>query len=66
MSDQETVSVAFVIMNPLTKTPMKKTPEGVSLEGVTFPTKEELEKLVRQHWRNPVFMTDGKVLQPLD
>ena len=52
-------------MNPLTGRPMKQTPAGMSLENVTFTTKEELVGFVGEHWENPVFMTDGKDLLPL-
>lgn len=64
MSNQEKISAGFVIMNPLTGRPMKQTPQGMSLEGITFSTKKELLKFVDQHWKNPVFMTDGKDLLP--
>ncbi|MCX7110281.1 MAG: hypothetical protein NTX45_09160 [Proteobacteria bacterium] len=40
MSDQQKISAGFVIMNPLTGHPMKQTPSGMSLENVTFSTKE--------------------------
>lgn len=63
MSNKEIASEGFVIMNPLTGRPMKKTPSGIPLKDVTFKTKEELNKFVTQHWENPVFMTDGKNLE---
>jgi hypothetical protein len=62
MSDQQKISAGFVIMNPLTGCPMKQTPSGISLENVTFSTIEELVKFVNEHWKNPVFMADGKDL----
>jgi hypothetical protein len=62
MSDQQKISAGFVIMNPLTGHPRKQTPSGMSLENVTFSTKEELVKFVNEHWANPVFMADGKDL----
>lgn len=62
MSDQQKISAGFVIVNPLTGRPMKQTPLGMSLENVTFSTKEELVKFVDEHWENPVFMADGKGL----
>jgi len=62
MSDQQKISAGFVIMNPLTGRPMKQTPSGMSLENVTFSTKEDLVKFVDEHWENPVFMADGKDL----
>ncbi len=64
MSDQQKISAGFVIMNPFTGLPMKETPSGMSLENVTFSTKEELLKFVDEHWKNPVFMVDGKDLLP--
>jgi hypothetical protein len=66
MSNQEQVSDGFVIINPLTGRPMKQTPQGISLEGIYFPTKEELEEFVNQHWTNPVFMADGGDMLPPD
>jgi hypothetical protein len=63
MAGKEQVSAGFVIMNPLTGRPMEKTPGGMSLEGVTFTSKDELLKFVEQHWNNPVFMTDGQDLE---
>ena len=62
MSDQQKISAGFVIMNPLTRRPIKQTPSGMSLENVTFSTKEELVKFVDEHWENPVFMADGEDL----
>lgn len=63
MSDQKK-SAQFVIMNPLTGRPIKKTPSGMSLEGVTFSSKEELRKFVDEHIGDVVFMTNGKELLP--
>lgn len=62
MSDQQKISTGFVIINPLTGRPIEQTPSGMSLENVNFSTKEELVKFVAEHWKNPVFMTDGKNL----
>lgn len=62
MSEQQKISASFTIMNPLTGRRMEKTPSGMSLENITFSTKEELVKFVNEHWENPVFMADGKDL----
>jgi len=52
--------VGFVITNPLTGKPMKQTPDGLSLDDKVFPTKEELELFVQQHWQNAVFCAEVK------
>jgi hypothetical protein len=62
MNDKQEISTGFVIMNPFTGRPMKETPSGMSLENVSFATKEDLVKFAREHWGNPVFMTDGQDL----
>lgn len=64
MSDQQKISTGFVIMNPITGLPMKRTPSGISLENIIFSTKEELVKFVDEHWENPVFLADGKIFLP--
>lgn len=60
MSNENKLSTGFVITNPLTGLPIKNTPNGISLEGKVFSTKEELEKFVDEHWDNPVFTADVK------
>ena len=50
----------FIITNPLTGNPLKRTPDGISLEGKIFATKEELEQFVNEHWTNAVFVKEGK------
>ena len=52
--------VGFVITHPLTGKPMKKTPDGISLDDKVFSTKEELELFVQQHWQNAVFCAEVK------
>ena len=59
MSTENRPTTGFVIINPLTGLPIKKTPAGISIEGRVFSTKEELEKFVLDNWDNPVFTADA-------
>lgn len=62
MEADEKLSAGFVIMNPLTGRPVEKTPRGMSLKDVVFRSKDELNAFVKEHWNNPVFLTDGDEL----
>lgn len=62
MEAGEKLSTGFVIMNPLTGRPMEKTPGGMSLKDVVFGSVDELNAFVKEHWKNPVFLTDGDEL----
>lgn len=46
--------MSITITNPFTGRPLKKTPDGTSLEGVTFETKEDALEFYRQHGGNPI------------
>ncbi|MBX3713020.1 MAG: hypothetical protein KF800_13755 [Lysobacter sp.] len=59
MEEDEKLSAGFVIMNPLTGRPVEKTPGGMPLKDVVFQSKEELNSFVKEHWNNPVILTDG-------
>lgn len=60
----ERVSQAIVgkgtvtISNPLTGKPIETTPDGISLEGVTFPNKDAAWQFITEHWENPFEMAD--------
>ncbi|SDW95379.1 hypothetical protein [Nitrosomonas communis] len=58
MSNTNQPAVGFVIINPLTGRPVKETPDGIALENKVFSTKEELEKFVDEHWKNPMFCAE--------
>ena len=60
MNTRESGEKGFVIKNPLTNLPVKETPDGISLEGKIFPTKEDLERFVHEHWGNAVLTADVK------
>lgn len=45
---------SFTITNPFTGAPLKETPDGTSLAGVTFKTKEEALNFFSNHGGNPV------------
>lgn len=44
----------FTIMNPFTNKPLEKTPDGTSLEGKVFASKEEALQFLKDHGANPV------------
>ena len=46
------------ITNPLTGKPIEKTPDGISLEGVTFTNKDAAWKFITEHWENPMEMAE--------
>lgn len=50
--------MTFTITNPFTGKPLEKTPDGTSLEGVTFETKEEALAFFKEHGGNPVEMVE--------
>lgn len=49
----------IIITNPLTGRPVEKTPDGLSLKGVTFQSREDAWKFICEHWENPVEMRDA-------
>ena len=48
----------FTITHPLTGKPLEKTPDDISLMGVTFASKEKAEEFINKHWPKAVLMTD--------
>jgi len=58
MSETIYPKVGFVITNGLTGLPMKETPNGISLKDKVFPSEEELNQFVNEHWKNPVFVVE--------
>lgn len=48
----------ILISNPFTGEPIPHTPAGMSLEGVSFKTREDAEKFIYEHWPNGVLMAE--------
>jgi hypothetical protein len=48
----------LLISSPFTGKPILQTPAGMSLEGVSFKTREEAEKFIYEHWPNGVLMAE--------
>lgn len=44
----------FTITNPFTGKPLEKTPDGTSLVGKVFASKEEALQFLKDHGSNPV------------
>lgn len=59
MSNNSHPTVGFVITNPLTGRPIQETPDGILIENKVFPTMQELEEFVAEHWNNAVFCAES-------
>lgn len=53
--------MSFTITNPFTGLPLEKTPDGTSLKGVTFESKEAALKFFSEHGGNPVEVVEVPV-----
>lgn len=49
----------FTIMNPFFNKPLEECPDGTSLKGMTFETREEAFKFLQEHGANPVELRDA-------
>jgi hypothetical protein len=61
MSTVDQPEIGFVITNPLTGHPKKETPDGISLEGKVFQSKEDAEAFIFKHWKNAVLCEEHKL-----
>lgn len=50
---------SIVIISPFTGKPLEETPNGRSLKGVTFQSREEAQRFMDEHWETPVEMREA-------
>lgn len=50
--------MSFTIMSPFENKPLEKCPDGTSLKGMTFETREDAFKFLQEHGSNPIEMRD--------